>query len=258
MKRHLQQLAVIAVAISQICWPGLASAQIMTSQHYRVPFDAFSSGGLRSTSASYIAEDTVSEAASPTGENLSSANYLACVGYECLKAEVSMTVTYAVQAAPCTDSSASSPPYSVPLGTLSTGSVTTGSNRICVLVSANAPGGEVVQIRDASAGLASNSVPGDKINSNTAMLSAGTAGYGVCSSNAQNGFTATTPFNGSCDTGANHSVGALTTANQTIWLAPGFVTKAYGELLTKAAISSVTPAHNDYQDTLTITVTATY
>ncbi|MFA5854258.1 MAG: hypothetical protein WC866_04190 [Patescibacteria group bacterium] len=256
MKRAFQQFATIALIVSQLCWPGLVTAQIMTSEHYRVPFDAFSGGGERSTSASYIAEDTVSEVASPTGEDLSSASYLACVGYQCLKTEVTLTVVFSVQSGACDATSASSPPYSVPLGTLSTGSVTTASNRICVRVSANAPGGEVVQIRNE--GLASSSVPGDVIASNTATLVAGTAGYGVCSSNAQNGFSASSPFNGSCDTSTNHAVGGLTTTNQTIWSAPGFVTNAYGELLTKASISSVTPAHNDYRDTLTITVTATY
>jgi hypothetical protein len=256
MKRAFQQFAALALIVSQACWPGLAAAQVMTSEHYRVPFDAFSGGGERSTSAGYIVEDTISEVSSPTGEDLSSASYLACVGYQCLKEEVTLTVVYAVQASACDGTSASSPPYSVPLGVLSTGSVTTAANRICVRVSANAPGGEVVQIR--SAGLASSSVPGDAIPSNTATLVAGTAGYGVCSSNAQNGFSGTTPFNGSCDTTTNHAVGGLTTSNQTIWFAPGFVTNAYGELLTKASISSVTPAHSDYRDTLTLTVTATY
>lgn len=258
MKRLLQQFATIAVIVSQAIWPSLASAQVMTSENYRVPFDTFSGGGERSTSASYIAEDTVAEVSSPTGEDLSSASYLACVGYQCLKEEIIFSVNYAVQSGACDATSASSPPYAVPLGTLSTGSVTTASNRICVRVSSNAAGGQVVQIRDASAGLASNSTPADVISSNTATLAAGTAGYGVCSSNAQNGFTATTPFNGSCNTTTNHAVGGLTTSNQTIWFSTGFVTNAYGELLTKAAISASTPAHNDYQDTLTITVTATY
>lgn len=258
MKRSLFQLVAIAAALSQACWPILASAEVMTSERYRVPFDAFSSGGARGTSESYISEDTVSEASSPTGEDLSSTNYLACVGYECLKEEVVLTVTYAVQAAACDDASASSPPYNVPLGTLTTAAVTTAGNRICVRVSANAPGGHVVQIRDANAGLASNSVPADVIASNTATLVAGTAGYGVCSSNAQNGFSVAAPFNGSCNTIGNHEVGGLTATDQTVWYAPGFATNAYGELLTKASVSAVTPAHNDYQDTFTLTVTATY
>lgn len=247
---------MIGLMISQACWPGIVAAQTMTSEHYRVPFDALSGGGERSISGSYIVEDTVSEVASPTGEDPSSASYLTCVGYQCLKEEATLTVIYAVQSDPCDGTSSSSPPYSVSLGTLTTGAVTTATNRICVRVSANAPGGELVQIRNT--GLVSVSVPSDAIPSNTATLVAGTAGYGVCSSNAQNGFSATAPYNGSCDTATNHAVGGLTTSNQTIWFAPGFVTNAYGELLTKASISPVTPAHSDYTDTLTLTVTATY
>ncbi len=257
MKRQLQQLAAITLSVGLALWPGLASAQ-MASEFYRIPFDALGGGGLRSTSGSYIAEDTLSEVSSPTGEDLSSTNYLACVGYECLKNEVTLTVVYAVQSAACDSTSSSSPPYNVPLGTLSTSAVTTAANRICVRVSANAPGGELVQIKDDSNGLASNSVPGDVIASNSATLVAGTAGFGVCSSNNQNGFGVSAPFNGACDTTTNHAVGAVTTSNQIIWSAPGFVTNAYGELLTKASISNVTPAHNDYQDRFTITVTATY
>ncbi len=257
MKRQLQQLAAILLAACTALWPGLASAE-MSSQFYRIPFDALGGGGLRSTSESYIAEDTLSEVSSPTGEDLSSTSYLACVGYECLKEEVVLSVVYAVQTGACNGTSASSPPYNVPLGTLTTGAVATGANRVCVRVSANGAGGAVVQIKDDNAGLASNSVPTDKINSVSATLTAGTAGYGVCSSNVGNGFSASAPFAGSCDTGANHAVGALSTTNKIIWSAPGFVTNAFGEMLTKAAISSVTPAHNDYQDRLTITVTATY
>jgi hypothetical protein len=109
-----------------------------------------------------------------------------------------------------------------------------------------------------NAALRSVSEPGDQVASAGATLVAGTSGYGFCSSNAQNGFTAASPFNGSCDTSTNHAVGGITTTDQTIWSASGPVNHAYGELLTKAAISSTVPAHNDYRDTLTITVTGTY
>lgn len=248
----------MALVLLLTLWPAMVSAQVMQSQFYRIPFDALGGGGGNSTSASFITEDTVSEIATPTGEDLTSANYLTCAGYECLKETVSLTVAYAVQTTACDATSVSTPPYSVPLGQLTTGAVTTGTNRVCVRVSANAPGGEIVQIRDANGGLASNAVPADKINAVSATLVAGTAGYGVCSSNVGNGFHASSPFAGICDTSSNHAVGALTTSDQIIWSAPAFVTNAFGEMLTKAAISNVTPAHNDYQDTITITVTGTY
>lgn len=259
MKRYLTQLMVALIATATFApVPKAVLAQMMSSSNYRIPFDAVGGGGLRSTSANYGLEDTVSEFSSPTGEGLSSANYLACVGYQCLDEDPFLSVAYAVQGTPCDGDSSSSPPYDVALGTLSTSSVTTAANRICVVVTANAEGGITVEGRSSNAALRSVSVPGDQVASADATLSAGTSGYGFCSSNAQNGFTAASPFDGSCDTSTNHAVGGITTADQTIWSASGPVNRAYGELLTKAAISSTVPAHNDYRDTLTITVTGTY
>lgn len=246
-------LLIIALAL-----PLATNAQMMSSSNYRIPFDAVGGGGLRSTSTNYGLEDTVAEFSSPTGEDLSSTNYAACVGYQCLSEEAFMTVTYAVQSSPCTVTSSSSPPYNIPLGTLSTSAVSTAANRICVRVTSNASGGVVVEGRSLNAALRSTSTPGDQIASGTSTLVAGTSGYGYCSSNAQNGFTANAPYNGSCDTTSNHAVGGISTSDQTIWSASGPMNNAFGELLTKAAISSTVPAHNDYGDTLTITVTGTF
>jgi hypothetical protein len=260
MKRHLKQLilALLAVGLSLASGPE-AFAQMMSSTNYQIPFDAFSDGGGHSTSSNYITEDTVTEQASPTGEGLSSANYLACVGYQCLQEAPFQTVTYAVQSTPCSITSSSAPPYDVPLGTLSTSAVSTASNyRICVRVTSNASGGIVVEGRSLNAALKSTSVPTDMIASATATLTAGSSGYGFCSSQAVNGFTAHAPFNGSCDTGTGNAVGGIATTDQTIWSSSSPVNNAYGELLTKASISATVPAHNDYVDTLTLTVTGTY
>lgn len=251
MKRLL--LIIIALAL-----PLATDAQMMSSSNYSIPFDALGGGGLRSGSTNYGIEDTVAEFSSPTGEDLASTNYAACVGYQCLNEAPFMTVTYAVQSTACTTTSSSSPPYNVPLGTVSTSAVSTATNRICVRVTSNSSGGVVVEGRSAFAALRSTSTPGDQIASGTSTLVAGTSGYGFCSSNAQNGFTASSPYNGTCNTGSGHSVGGIATTDQTIWTATGPVNNAFGELLTKAAISSTVPAHNDYADTLTITVTGTF
>jgi hypothetical protein len=231
---------------------------MMSSTNYNIPFDALGAGGLRSTSTNYGVEDTLSEFSSTTGENFASTNYAACVGYQCLSEAPFLNVAYAVQPTACDDTSASSPPYDIALGTLTTAAVTTATNRICVRVTSNGVGGVAVKVRSANAALKSASVPADTISSGTSTLTAGTSGYGYCSSSAQNGFTASAPYNGSCDTNTNHSVGGVSTNDETIWTATGPVNNAYGELLTKAAISATVPAHNDYQDTLTITVTGTY
>jgi len=259
MKRFITQLVIALLTVAAIAPAPLpAWAQMMSSSSYRIPFDALGGGGLRSTSTNFGLEDTVSEFASPTGEDLTSTNYAACVGYQCLAEAPFLSVNYAVQATPCDETSASSPPYNVPLGTLSTSAVSTATNRICIRVTANAEGGIVVEGKSINASLKSTSTPADFIASATATLAAGTSGYGFCSSNAQNGFTAVAPYNGTCDTGSGHQVGGIATVDQTIWSASGPVTDAFGELLTKAAISSTVPAHNDYVDTLIITVTGTY
>lgn len=253
-RRGLGALAAILL----LALPVVTQAQMMSSSSYRIPFDALGGGGLRSTSTNYGIEDTVSEFSSPTGEDLASTNYAACVGYQCLNEAPFLTVAYAVQATPCDETSASSPPFNVPLGTLSTSAVTTATNRICIRVTANAEGGIVVEGKSVNAALKSTSVPGDLIASGTATLAAGSSGYGFCSSNAQNGFTASAPYNGTCNTSTGHDVGGIATTDQTIWSATGPVTNAFGELLTKASISSTVPAHTDYGDTLTVTVTGTY
>lgn len=258
MKRIRTQLKLAAATALTLLLPGGIWAQSMSSTNYRVPFDDLSAGGNYGTSSNYSAWDTVAETSTPSGEDLSSANYEACAGFQCLLGAPFLTVAFAVQSTPCTDSSTSSPPYSVSLGTLSTASVSTAANHICVVVSGNASYGFAVQGKSANAALASVSTPTDTIPSQTETLTAGDPGYGFCSANAANGFTAASPFNGTCNTGSGHAVGAITTSQQTIWSSPGPVNRAYGDLLTKAAISSTIAAHSDYRDTLTLTVTGTY
>jgi hypothetical protein len=238
--------------------PLTALAQAMSSTNYKVPFDDLSGGGTRSTSTNYIIEDTVAEQASPTGEDLTSTNYRVCVGFECLEEPPFLTVNIATSASACTATTTGSPPFTVALGVINTTSVVTAANHICVRATTNAVSGVSATIQDVSANLKSTATPTDTLPSTTATLVAGTSGYGVCSSNTANGFSAASPFNSSCDTSTNHSVGGLTAAAQTIFSASGAVTNAFGDILTKAAAASSVQPHSDYVDTLTIIVTATY
>jgi hypothetical protein len=124
-------------------------------------------------------------------------------------------------------------------------------------------------VRSAFGALQSASTPGDQIVSASATLVAGTAGYGLCagSSGGDVGRDTTTPagalpvaaspFNGSCTTSA-HSVGAVTTASQTVWSISGPSQNAFFRIFLKAAVSPATPAHADYQDVLTFIATGTY
>ena len=51
----------------------------------------------------------------------------------------------------------------------------------------------------------------------------------------------------------------MSSTEQVVWSSgPTPLVDAYGDLLTKAAVSAVVPAHTDYEDTLTVIVTATF
>ncbi|HSD13002.1 MAG TPA: hypothetical protein VLC10_05570, partial [Patescibacteria group bacterium] len=162
---------------------------------------------------------------------------------------------------------------SVPLGILSTSSVTTSDvssiPHICARLTTNAESGAIVSVQSANAALKSASNPSHVIASSTATLVAGTAGYGLCSGSSV-GDTGTdtvvpagappaaaAPFNGSCTTSA-HAVGGLTTSPQTVWSVSGPSQNAFARMFVKAAISPTTTAHNDYGDTLTFIATGTY
>lgn len=171
--------------------------------------------------------------------------------------------------------------YSVALGTLTSGSVTTSGvssvNYIGMDLDTNASGGAVITVAsDNATGLCSTSVTGDCIPYAT-TVAAGTAGFGICVGQitaATEGVLATSAFSASgtlqttttaaevspsCTT-TSHALGtALTNATQTIIntnnnpVAGGRV-----EVLVKAGISGVTPAHNDYTNTLTFIATGTF
>lgn len=158
-------------------------------------------------------------------------------------------------------------PYSVALGTLTTGAVS-GSNESSVNgiwfdLATNSSGGAIVSVTSANAALKSTSTPADTIPSATAAMAAGTANYGICANrNAATTGTLTkvAPFASTCGTtpGSN-SVGSLTTSAQTIYnTANAPIAGGRGEIMVDAAISGLTPAHSDYSDTLTFIATGTY
>lgn len=185
-------------------------------------------------------------------------------------ASVDPSITFDLDTATTDTNSAA--PYSVPLGTLSTGSVTTSNdssiNGIWVDLATNGGGGAVVTVVSANgtSGLVSTSTPADTIGSSTATLVAGTEGYGVCVTSSGTGaatastgtLAAVAPFASTC-TAAAHSVGGLTTSAQSILNSAGdALAGGRTEIRVKAAISATTEAHNDYADTLTFIATATF
>lgn len=185
-----------------------------------------------------------------------------------ITATVNQSITFDLDTyATSTTSTETATPYSVALGTLTTGAVT-GSNESSINgiwfdLATNASGGAIVTIVSANGALKSTATPTDTIPSATAAMAAGTANYGVCANrNATTSGTLTkvAPFASTCGTTpASNTVGAVTTTAQTIYNTSGApVAGGRGEIMVDAAISGATPAHADYTDTLTLIATATF
>lgn len=156
-------------------------------------------------------------------------------------------------------------PYTVPLGTLSAGSVThsNGSsiNQIFVDGGTNASGGMNVSVKNANGaqGLKSTSTPADYIGSTTGTMAAGTANYGLCVDSATpTGFARSATYTTTCTiASATNGVVGLTTTPTDILTSSTPVT-GHAQVQVNAAITSSTPAHSDYTDTLTFIATASF
>lgn len=196
-------------------------------------------------------------------------------------ATVAEEMTFDIDVGTSTAVTDSDAPYTVALGTLSTGSVSTSGdgtiNIIALEVSTNASGGAVVQVKNAngSSGLTSSSAPTDTIDVFTGTLAAGTEGYNICvnkvgttsgtlqSENFHTGSTlsatGTTATSTTCTSSVHQMPTALSTTFTDILSSNGAaLSAAQGEVYVKAAISATTAAHDDYTDTLTFRATATF
>ena len=237
-----------------------ARAETMSSANFKVQNDVLNVGGGGSASASFIANDSIGDVA--TGEDLSSTNFKGCAGYECF--QVTPYIAFSVK------EGTSAPGVlgaDVSLGTLSRVSVTTSDgvaiNSVFVAAQTNAKNGINVTVADANTGLLSASAS-HTIPSADATLVGGTEGYGLCVfSVTQSGQSPTViakqaPYNGVCTKTVGHVVGGVSPTPQTILASTGQLKDGLAEVLTKAAISVVSPAASDYTDTLTFIGTGTF
>lgn len=259
--KRISYLGVIAGMLLASNAANVVLAEEMSSANYRVIFDDVSAGGGTGSSTNYQATDTISEFASPADENLASANYGACVGFQCLTSQTdqpAIDVRYTTSAldTPCV---ASTPDASLDqnIGAVSTTGVSTADRRFCVIVNSNDQNGLVVTVQSVNGGLKSVSDPSKVIASATDTLEAGKEGYGVCVSSAS-GLSAAAPFSGNCDLENGHDVGAVSTTSQKILEAAGVVTDGVGDILTKASASAGTQAADDYGDKILVIVTGRY
>ncbi len=142
-----------------------------------------------------------------------------------------------------------------PLGTLSTGSVTTSPTPRTATLSTNAKNGWMVWAKDANTGL--NSVTASSTIASTtpgtnSTLTAGTAGYNMGATSTQAGGTGTitvaAPFVGT----ATGQGGGLNTTLATVASSNGTANNAVLTLKNNVAIANTTSAAADYSDTITV------
>ncbi len=150
-----------------------------------------------------------------------------------------------------------SAPYSVALGELGPGIVTTGNDYIWLDLATNAEGGANILVKGDNAGLASahanHTLP--SVSANLAVASEG-FGLKVASVTQSSGgpFTADAPYNGS-----NDVVGAVSTSYGSLLSAIGApIVGGRASVQTKAIINAITPAANDYQEIVTLIAVATF
>lgn len=238
-----------------------AQADTMSSTNYKIQADVISVGGNESSSTNFAAQDTIGEFLS--GEGLSSANFSACVGYQCY-----MSVPYISFSVTTGTSRPGSTAGVVSLGEITTDNIRTSNgstvNSIFLDAETNAIGGLVVYVRSIKGALGSASTPADTVDSQSETITAGNSGYGICISDISEDaespsvFTKASPYNGSCDYSTNHQVGELQTTAQAIAQSSSYLKEGQAEILVKAAADWVDAAHSDYQDQLIFTVSGTF
>lgn len=165
------------------------------------------------------------------------------------------SLSFDIDVAP-TDTETSAP-YTLSLGELAPGSVTTSTDKVWVDFSTNANNGGFVSVNGANSGLQS-STASYTITSATADLTAQQQGYGAINSSVTQTsggpMEALSPYNGASD-----NVGVLDTSKRYIYdSSQAAVTGGRVSFSIKAKASSTTPSASDYADVLTILVTGSF
>lgn len=149
-----------------------------------------------------------------------------------------------------------SPPYAIDFGSLTAASVANSPKKIWVDFDTNGVAGGRVYVAGLNDGLHSTAA-NFTISSTTSNLGTAPSGFGAQGSSATQGsggpFTISSPYNGSSD-----NVGALNTTFQSIFSTSNPITSGRGSFLLKVKPSSLTPASNDYNETLIIIAAGTY
>lgn len=167
---------------------------------------------------------------------------------------VSPTITFDIDVS--ATNSDTSPPYSTSFGSLLPATVTDAAEKIWIDIDTNAESGAKIYINSLNGGLLSSS-KSTTITSATADLSSAGSGYGAQGSSvAQTSggpLSISAPYNVS-----TQNVGILNSVLREIFSSSAPITAGRGSMILKAKATALTPASNDYQDTLTLTTAASY
>lgn len=154
--------------------------------------------------------------------------------------------------------SQSTPPFSIAIGQLNAGSVTTSPDKATVTISTNANNGGIVYLYDSNSGLLSATAGNYTIPSVSNDLSSLLQGYGA------QGTTVTQTSGGPMEllspyNGISNNVGILNTTQQPFADSTGSpVTSGQASFQLMAKPSTTTPAAGDYTDTLTVIATGSF
>lgn len=154
--------------------------------------------------------------------------------------------------------SQSVPPFSVDIGNLTPGSVTTSSDKITATITTNATNGGLIYLYGTNNGLKSTYASNYTISSTTTDLASALEGYGARGTNVTQTsggpMELISPYNG-----ASNNVGVIDTGKRTLadsTQAPVTSGQASFELQAKA--KTTTPSATDYTDILTIIATGAF
>jgi len=257
-------LKFTAIFFWAVFWSAIsASAMDLTSTNFIIRDPIVGTGGAYGTSTNFELFSAGHTLGSMGGA--SSASFSANYGFLYYE-DTAQTITFDIDAADDFSSDESGSPYSVALGTLSTSSVKNSDTSTVkmIVLEADSSDGIVVTVNNANGanGLISTSAPGDNIDSTTGTMAAGTERYGLCvATSGLTGFTRSTGYvDDTCvlASGTNE-VRALSSTPVSIVDSGGSALVAgHAEVVVNAAISTVTPAHTDYADTLTFIATGTF
>lgn len=157
-----------------------------------------------------------------------------------------------------TTTSLASPPFSVSIGNLTAGSITTSSDKVNVTITTNATNGGLIYLYGTNNGLKSTTASNYNITSSSTDLSAALEGYGA------RGTTVTQTSGGPMEllspyNGASDNVGIIDTSKRPIadsTSAP--VTNGQASFELKAKAKNTTPSASDYSDILTVIATGSF